>query len=117
MKQSIFKQSVAATGPNGTFYGEITVTMNYTTKNILRYNPSTHESTQATIYVHKIESTLAHNGQSFEVLEEIPSESNVISQTITIKEKLQTHLTKLANETPVKSFLQQMADIGFQTNS
>jgi len=113
MRQSTFTQEFTQTGPLQLVTGKIVVTMNYTTKTITGTNASTHDDYSTQVTLHKVETFI--NGQVYQKELEIRDESLVIIKTKELKKDLQTRIEKMSNEEPVKTFTQQMTELGFTT--
>lgn len=109
MKQSTFKKELSATGKNGTIKAEIIVTMNYSTKLSTGTHAVTHDDFAVNNPIHKVEAFV--NGQLWGKVDELTSENMVLVDTEKLINKTNEHINRLANDEPVKNFVEKMNDL------
>jgi hypothetical protein len=109
MKHSVFTNKYHHQGKNGTFEGEVKVTLNYSTKPITGTHPATHDDFSKNISIHKVESFV--NGELYRKVEDIESEEKVLFETQKVKNELVGRLQTLATEEPVETFTDKLNKI------
>ncbi len=104
------------TGINGTFEGKVLILTNYTTKTIECHNDSTHDSFPKEVSLHEVGSFIKSKDGvflAFKISKEIETLEELKAEAIALEEELQSHLNSLANNTAVKSFSEQMKELGY----
>lgn len=102
---------IIKTGKNGTHEGVISVELGYKTKTITVNNHSTHDDEQKAIKQHRILVTV--DNSLWHTSDALDSEETVLKEVDKIEKELTKHLTFIADNIPVKTFKERMADKGF----
>lgn len=111
-QREVFKKQVSAQGVNGTYHGEVIITMNDKSEIVKGTHAVTHDDYEKTVWTHKVESIAA--GTPYNLMDKLASEGDVEKAVRLMEPALEAHLKTLADRKPELSFTERLKHRGYK---
>lgn len=108
-----YKKQLMVHGTTCVVNGEIIITMNYAKKTVKGTNAGTHDDFEKTVLLHKVEGFIDGATWPWWSKTDLQSENSILEQSKKCEEQILEHMNKLANDKPIKTFADQIKELGF----